>query len=278
MNRVEEGKLISIISGYIGNFEGMSSKELVKNLQQNDLTFGLSERSLWRKVKKAREIPQNVLVIGDLHEPFTRKGYFDHCRNVYEDFNCTRTVLIGDILDNHYSSYHETDPDGLSAGDELGFAVKKLEKWHNAFLGADVILGNHDLLIMRKAMSSGVSKRWVKEFKDVLETPTWNFHHELYIDGVMYHHGTGSGGIGGARLRSLSRNESTVMGHTHTEASINWHANHDKRFFGMYVGCGVDEKAYAMEYGKNFKRKMIISCGTVLNNGKLPIVHPMELD
>lgn len=270
--------ILKSISSAIKTDPSRSAVSITKDLRGVCEMADISERTIRRYVARIKSAPKNVLVIGDLHEPFTRKGYLEHCKNVYEEFKCNHTILIGDVIDNHYSSYHETDPDGLSAGDELDFAIERLKKWHEAFPEADVILGNHDLLIMRKAMSSGVSKRWIKEFEDVLTVPTWKFHDELLLDEVRYHHGTGSGGIGGARLKSLSRNESTVLGHTHTEASITWHANHDKRFFGMYVGCGVDEGAYAMEYGKNFKRKMIISCATVLNNGKLPIVHPMELN
>jgi hypothetical protein len=26
-------------------------------------------------------------------------------------------IFLGDIIDNHYSSYHESDPDGYSAGE-----------------------------------------------------------------------------------------------------------------------------------------------------------------
>lgn len=273
-----KNKLIGLISGIIEGNEGMNASEVSRRLQASGNDFGLSDRALRGWVKRVVDIPENVLVIGDLHEPFCKKGYLEHCQDVYERFDCTRTVLIGDIIDNHYSSYHETDPDGHGAGDELDRVVERIGKWHEAFPGASVVLGNHDILAMRKVFSAGLSKKWIKSFEDVLRTPTWSYQDELYLNGVCYHHGTGSGGIGGARLRSLSRNESTVMGHTHTEASITWHANQDKRFFGMYVGCGVDEKAYAMEYGKNNKRKMIISCGTVLNNGTLPIVHPMNLD
>ena len=49
-----------------------------------------------------------VLVIGDLHLPFVKDGYLEFCIWVYKKYNCTEVVFIGDILDNHASSYHET--------------------------------------------------------------------------------------------------------------------------------------------------------------------------
>ena len=57
-----------------------------------------------------------ILVIGDLHEPFCLEGYRAHCVNVYNRLNCNQTIFIGDLIDNHYSSYHETDANGMSGG------------------------------------------------------------------------------------------------------------------------------------------------------------------
>ena len=53
-----------------------------------------------------------VLVIGDLHTPFDYEPYFEHCIAVYDKYECNRVVFIGDCVDNHYSSYNETDADG----------------------------------------------------------------------------------------------------------------------------------------------------------------------
>ncbi len=71
-----------------------------------------------------------VLVIGDLHEPFCLDGYLGHCIRTYENYNCNRVVFIGDVIDNHYSSYHESDPDGYGAGEELELAIDKLSEWY----------------------------------------------------------------------------------------------------------------------------------------------------
>ena len=70
-----------------------------------------------------------VLVIGDIHEPFCLDGYLKHCKEMYAKHNCNRVVFIGDIIDNHYSSYHETDADGMGGGQELDLAINKLKKW-----------------------------------------------------------------------------------------------------------------------------------------------------
>jgi predicted phosphodiesterase len=48
-----------------------------------------------------------VLVIGDLHCPFEKEGYLEFCKEQYKKWKCNQVVFIGDIIDNHYSSYHD---------------------------------------------------------------------------------------------------------------------------------------------------------------------------
>ena len=73
-----------------------------------------------------------VLVIGDLHEPFCLDGYLQFCKDTYAKHNLNKVVFIGDVIDNHYSSYHETDSDGMGGGEELELAIKKISKWYKA--------------------------------------------------------------------------------------------------------------------------------------------------
>ena len=56
---------------------------------------------------------------------------------------------------------------------------------------------------------------------------------------------------------------SSVGGHIHTQAYVEWMVGRKFRVFGMQVGCGVDSESYAAAYAKNFK-KQAIGCGVVL--------------
>lgn len=212
-----------------------------------------------------------VLVVGDLHCPFDLDKYLDHCIKMYNDFNCNDVVFIGDIIDNHFSSYHEVDPDGFGAGEELERAIYRLSRWYEAFPKATVILGNHDRLIRRKAFSGGIPKTWVKDYSTVLQVPTWEFVDHKVIDDVMYVHGEG----GTARTRIKSDHQSLVQGHLHTQAYIDWIFNSTQRIFGMQVGTGIDFDSYSFAYAKRGK-KPAISCGVVLN-GTDPFLIPMNL-
>jgi metallophosphoesterase superfamily enzyme len=216
--------------------------------------------------------PNNILVIGDLHEPFTLAGYLAFCREQQEKYNCGTVIFIGDIIDNHYSSYHESDPDGYGAGEELDRAIDQIKKWYHTFPKATVIIGNHDRLVYRKAFSAGVSKRWIREYKDVLGTPDWSFVESVEIHNINFCHGEG----GTAKNRIKSELQSQVQGHLHSQLYVEFLVGANFIIFGIQVGCGVDNKAYAMAYGKNYK-KPAIGCGVVLDKGSLPIAIPMKL-
>lgn len=212
-----------------------------------------------------------ILVIGDLHEPFCLDGYLEFCKETYSKYNCNKVIFIGDIIDNHYSSYHETDADGLGGSDELELAISKIEKWYKAFPNAIVTLGNHDIIISRKAQTGNIPTKWIKSYKEVLNVPNWDFVHKIDIDNVTYLHGIGSK----AHIRCVKDMHSIVSGHHHTESYVIWKVGAKAKVFGMQVGCGIDKDAYAMAYGKWFP-KPAIGCGVVLG-GKIAINELMEL-
>ena len=201
-----------------------------------------------------------VLVIGDLHEPFCLEGYLSFCKKMYKKHKCNKVVFIGDIIDSHYSSYHETDPDGMSAGDELTLAKKKIKKWYKTFPKADVIIGNHDRIVMRKAFSGGIPKIWIKDFTDVLEVASWNFVDRVVYDDVQYLHGEG----GTARTKCKADMMSTVQGHLHTQCYTEWYVGAKFKVFGCQVGCGIDHDSYAMAYAKRGK-KPAIGCAVIID-------------
>jgi len=212
-----------------------------------------------------------VLCIGDLHEPFCLDDYLDHCKYIYAKHNCNRVVFIGDVIDNHYSSYHDTDPNGLGGGQELEHAIKRLKRWYKAFPDADVTIGNHDRLIRRKAFTGGIPKEWIKEYSEVLNVPKWNFTDRVIIDGVQYIHGES----GRASKKAKDDMMSTVQGHRHTEMFTEFVVGANFKIFGCAVGCGIDHESYAMAYGKNFK-KPAIGCAVIFG-GEYALNEPMQL-
>ncbi len=224
-------------------------------------------------LQKLREQEKsNVLVIGDLHEPFCLDSYLDWCKEQYEIYNCTEVVFIGDIIDNHYSSYHESSADGLGGLDELELAIKRISKWYNAFPIATVIIGNHDRIIMRKAQTSAIPSKWIKSYKEVLEVPNWEFVERYELNNVQYIHGEG----GTARSKCRADMMNTVQGHLHTQCYTEHYVGKNFRVYGTQVGCGINHKSYAMAYAKYGKRPAV-ACAVILNNGQTPLNLLMPL-
>ena len=224
--------------------------------------------------KAAQYDIDNVLFIPDLHAPFIKDGFLEFCKEQQIKYNCGTIIFAGDIVDGHAWSYHEHDPDGLSVGDELDAAKKQLQPWYKAFPEAIVLMGNHDLLIQRKAKTVGLSKQFIKGFGEVLEAPkSWNFKLEHVKDNVLYKHGS----IGDAFKVAKSSRMSTCQGHFHSKTFVQWSVSEKDAIFGLQVGWGADRHQYAFDYGKSFTEKPILSCGIILDKGLTPIVKMMSL-
>lgn len=211
-----------------------------------------------RALDYLRNKERRILVIGDLHCPFEMEGYFEYCLETYDRHACNQVIFIGDLIDSHATSRHETDPDGLSAKTELDIAIEDLQKWRDAFPVADVIIGNHDRVVMRRAFSSSIPSIWIKSFNEVLGT-SWNWTERIEYDGVQFVHGEG----GTARTKAKNDLQSTVQGHIHTQAYVEWMVGNKAKLFGMQVGCGLDRETYAAAYAKHYK-KQAIGCGVVI--------------
>jgi len=256
---------------------GTSVEELYKELNRiKDLPVSLLEakESFDKELDRIapKEVENKVLIVGDLHTPFERSGYFEFCKDIYIKYNCNRVIFIGDLIDNHFSSFHDTDPDGHSAGEELRLAKLSIAKWYKTFPKAKVCLGNHDNIPIRKAFNTGVSTAWIKSVGEVLNTPEWEYGEEFVLDNILYTHGIGRKAFARMQTDLIS----VVQGHYHSESYIQYSVGRSYKLFAMQVGCGIDDKSYAMAYGKHFN-KMHINCGVVLENGKLPILEYMDL-
>ena len=226
-------------------------------------------------LKRMRETEtRNVLVIGDLHCPWDLDEYLPWVVEQYNIWNCTQTIFIGDLLDSAGYSYHEQNPDLPSAGDELNYAIKRVQRWYNEFdeVGTKVIIGNHDRMASRKMMTGGIPSAWLKSYNEVLGTPNWEFVERYVQDGVQYVHGEG----GTARTKCRADMMNTVQGHLHTQCYTEHYVGRNFRVYGTQVGTGINFTNLSFNYAKAGK-KPAIGCAVILNNGTLPINLLMPL-
>jgi hypothetical protein len=238
--------------------------------------LSLTEQLALAQIRTKIISPDRVVgVVGDIHEPFSVAGYFDFIVDTFRAEGVTDIVFIGDIVDQHAISFHDADPDGMSAGDELVKAKANLAKWYKEFPVAKICIGNHDHLPARKALKHGLARAYVRPLHEVLECPEgWVFDWEFDVDGVAYIHGTGFSGMYAHVNAMKQKRKSVVMGHLHSNFGVEFSATDHDLLWGMAVGCGVDRHSYAQAYGKDFPRKPVLGCGTV-TNGIIPRTHPM---
>ena len=141
------------------------------------------------------------------------------------------------------------------------------------------MIGNHDALTERQALTIGLPTVVLKDYADLWELD-WRVHPrftKLSIDGVLYSHGDGGrGGQDAALNQAKDVFRSSVIGHYHAQAGVKWWANPEFRIFGMSVGCGIDVAKLQFDYGRKITAKPILGCGVVFG-GKRAIFEPWLL-
>lgn len=221
----------------------------------------------------------SVLVIADTHLPYEKKGYLDFCLDIQRRVKCEQVIHIGDLVDNaSLSFHHDIDPNGYSPKHEIEQARKSLREWYKAFPKVFLCLGNHDRRVDLKGRHVGLPECVFRNFRDIWELPkTWkdSFSHE--IDGVIYQHGTGYSGDSAHLKAAYNNRQSTCIGHTHSQAGIGYLANEKDCIWGMNVGSGIDRHKLAFEYGRDHKKKPIVSAGVVTDHGKYCQIFTMLL-
>lgn len=219
-----------------------------------------------------------ILLISDMHIPYHHPDLIPFLKHLKNKYNPTRIICLGDELDKHALSYHDSDPDLPSAGDELRKSLPTVKELFKLFPTMDIIESNHGSLVWRKAKTFGIPKHYIKSYNDVLGVDGgWRWSFDLTIklpnDQLCYiHHGKSS------KIINLSQQMGmcAVQGHYHESFKIDYWGNPNGLFWGMQCGCLIDDDALAFSYNNvNIKRPVV---GTGLIIDSLPILEPMLLD
>jgi len=208
-----------------------------------------------------------------------RRGYVDFLKRTADRYAVNRVVHIGDLVDWASISYHEKSPSLSNATAEYVKAKKQVASLAKAFPKADWLIGNHDALTERQAITAGLPPQLLRDYADMWDVG-WTVHPrftKLVINGVVYSHGdSGRGGQDAAFRQAKDNFRSTVIGHFHAQAGVKWWANPEFRVFGMSVGCGIDASRLQFEYGRKMPAKPILGCGVVLD-GRRAFFEPWLL-
>lgn len=208
-----------------------------------------------------------VGVFSDMHEPFGHPDYPYFLRETFKKYGVKQFVCLGDGFDSHAISTHDPEPCALGAYTETDMAIQRLKIYYALFPEVTYTLGNHDSRISRMAAKVGIGSRFIKPLHDILEMPDgWQVvEDEIIIDDVLYTHGENCGGQNGAINKAIRERMSVCIGHQHSFGGVQYNANRRDRIFGMNVGCGINEEAYAFAYGKHAKQRCTLGCGVVFS-------------
>lgn len=219
---------------------------------------------------------ERVLVIPDIHFPAHHPDVFRFLKAIKTKYKPTKIVCLGDEIDAAALGEWDKDPDQPGAKDELDAAIKLLKVLYKMFPLVKVCTSNHTSRIYKKAFKAGLPSRVLKTYNEILEAPKgWQWEDSWEIDGVIYEHGEGFSGQPGALKAAMQNMQSTVIGHLHAYAGIQYYANAKQLIWGFNSGCLIDKKNPAFNYGKHIKAKPIIGIG-IVESGE-PRFIPMKL-
>jgi len=220
---------------------------------------------------------KRILIISDLHIPYHRKDSFAFLKEIKKQFKPTRIINIGDEIDCHALSFHDTNPDLPSAGHELSLSKEYIKELELIFPEMTLLDSNHSSLIYRKGIKHGIPRGFLRSYNEFLNVKKWNWVNDLTItlpnkQRCFFTHGISADVARVSQIQSMN----TVQGHFHSKFKIEYWANSDALMWGMQVGCMIEQTNMAFHYAKNFKTKFIMGCGMIIDSQ--PKLLPMVLD
>lgn len=221
---------------------------------------------------------KRILLIPDMHMPYCHPDIWKFLKSLKLKYKPDRVICLGDEVDFHALSYHESDPNLDSAGPELEKAIRFLKPIYRLFPKVDILESNHGSLVYRKAMTAGIPRQALKQYRSILEAPAgWRWHFDLRIqmsNGVdLYlHHGKSS------KPGQLSLKEGccSAQGHFHTKFDITYRRNSSGLYWDMHCGYLANHDSLAMAYDKSNLEKGIVGACVILNGN--PKLLPMSLN
>ncbi len=227
--------------------------------------------------KKQAEEHDNsrILLISDMHIPYHHPDTVEFLQHLKEKYNPTKVVSLGDELDKHALSFHDSDPDLPSAGDELRMSLPVIAQLHKIFPKMDILDSNHGSLVYRKSKHHGIPRHYLRSYREVLEVDEgWTWHHELTLDlphdrKVYLCHGK----MADVTKLSQQTGMCAIQGHYHNGFKVEYWGNSFQLYWAMQVGCLIDDKSLAFSYNKLTVKRPVIGTGLIIDGQ--PILEPL---
>jgi len=218
-----------------------------------------------------------ILIISDTHIPYHHPDLIPFLKDLKKILKPDRVIHIGDELDKHAMSFHDSDPDLPSAGDELRLSLPIIKELEQLFPIVDLLDSNHGSLVYRRSLKHGIPKAYLKDYREFLQVGKgWTWHDDLTVKTptgpVYFCHGK----VADVLKLAQSMGMSCVQGHYHSSFNIKYYGNSLGLYFGLQVGCLINKDSLAFRYNKTQRARPLIGCGAIIDG--LPKLIPMVLD
>lgn len=224
---------------------------------------------------------KSILVIPDLHCPVMHQDAFKFIKWAKHEFKPDKVICLGDELDYHCLSFHETEMEcPYNESQEFEEAKRYFSNMYDMFDNVDILESNHGSMVYRKAKSCRIPRQFLLTYDQVLGAPPgYKWHNNLVIQAsngeyINFEHGHRAPNTSFKKSKDLAM--STVQGHHHSSFEILYWQNYQKKYFGMTAGCLIDDEKYAFLYNKTFIGRPMLGLGWIYEG--IPHLIPMNCD
>lgn len=219
----------------------------------------------------------NCIIISDTHAPYMHRDTLAFLEAIKDCYDIKIAKHVGDVVDNHFSSFHPIEYGTMSAKDEHLKAKRFVQQLNELFPEMTVSLGNHCIMTARKAKQADIPLDHVKSYNDMYEIQGWGWVDKDYFKVDKYNHCLMVHSMSKTTLTNAkTHSHHSVQGHHHGTFGIEYFADTEVLRWSMTVGCLIDTNAPAFNYSKGYtNNKPIIGCGAIIEDR--PVLIPMQL-
>jgi hypothetical protein len=238
------------------------------------------QKEVAARKKEAREkrVTHRLLCISDMHHPYGHPDILPFLKALQDKYRFDRVLCGGDEVDFHALSFHDSDPDLLSAGHELEAAIKALEPIYALFPNVDVLSSNHGDLAYRKGKHHGIPRHVLKGYQEVLRAPSgWKWRESFTYEFPSGQKAIAMHGMQKNILMAAKKlGACFIQFHFHNDLSLQYWAMPEALLWALQCGCLIDDTSLAYAYNKAILERPVIGCAGVIDG--IPVLFPMMLD
>lgn len=226
----------------------------------------------------------NYLVISDLQIPFEAAGALSFCKRLQKEFRIPEDniLCVGDETDQYFGGLWKKSPEAKHTPEsEISETIEKLKEWYSSFPKMKLAISNHGTRWARKAFFAEIPSQLIREYREVLQAPkSWIWQQSWLFKNIKHPfrmiHGMGYSGKDGHRNAAMDAGISTIIGHLHSFAAIDYIVTDHLNIWAANSGSLINFETYAFEYAREARHKPTIGTSVILDSGRMPIWVPYE--